>query len=201
MCRRLWATSTKISRTQISIRTSVSITDVSGALLVVLPLIPPLLLFCSLFKCISRGKGGNCKGVGERDVLMGWKACFLFCLHETFKGTSKNSAPVRTCSPTECSAVCRVYCLSYGFFPSWRGHSTNTEPKWPLAQPMRMLGHNGEINTLLGNLNWFKAREGGLDAGCEFDPDGDTQNFINHCDIQGTAAFRWRYSCGFRVLR
>ncbi len=40
-----------------------------------------------------------------------------------------------------------------------RRFSTNTMPKWQLAQPMRFLGHNGEINTLLGNINWFKARE------------------------------------------
>ncbi|HEY9742841.1 MAG TPA: glutamate synthase subunit alpha, partial [Coleofasciculaceae cyanobacterium] len=36
-----------------------------------------------------------------------------------------------------------------------RRFSTNTLPKWPLAQPMRLLGHNGEINTLLGNINWM----------------------------------------------
>ncbi|KGG13542.1 MULTISPECIES: glutamate synthase large subunit [Prochlorococcus] len=40
-----------------------------------------------------------------------------------------------------------------------RRFSTNTLPRWQLAQPMRLLGHNGEINTLLGNLNWAKARE------------------------------------------
>ncbi|WP_320676117.1 glutamate synthase large subunit [Prochlorococcus sp. MIT 1300] len=40
-----------------------------------------------------------------------------------------------------------------------RRFSTNTLPRWPLAQPMRLLGHNGEINTLLGNLNWAKATE------------------------------------------
>jgi glutamate synthase (ferredoxin) len=40
-----------------------------------------------------------------------------------------------------------------------RRFSTNTNPKWPLAQPMRVVGHNGEINTLLGNVNWIKARE------------------------------------------
>ena len=34
-----------------------------------------------------------------------------------------------------------------------RRFSTNTMPKWRLAQPMRLLGHNGEINTLLGNIN------------------------------------------------
>ncbi|MDB9540475.1 glutamate synthase large subunit [Anabaenopsis tanganyikae CS-531] len=43
-----------------------------------------------------------------------------------------------------------------------RRFSTNTMPKWPLAQPMRLLGHNGEINTLLGNINWMMARESSL---------------------------------------
>ena len=36
--------------------------------------------------------------------------------------------------------------------------STNTLPKWPLAQPFRMLAHNGEINTIKGNRNWARAR-------------------------------------------
>nr|YP_009315500.1 Glutamate synthase [Liagora brachyclada]SCW24158.1 Glutamate synthase [Liagora brachyclada] len=40
-----------------------------------------------------------------------------------------------------------------------RRFSTNTMPKWPLAQPMRFVAHNGEINTLLGNLNWMKSKE------------------------------------------
>jgi glutamate synthase (NADPH/NADH) large chain len=37
--------------------------------------------------------------------------------------------------------------------------STNTVPKWKLAQPFRYIAHNGEINTIKGNLNWWKARE------------------------------------------
>ncbi|GIV59944.1 MAG: glutamate synthase [Rhodothermaceae bacterium] len=37
--------------------------------------------------------------------------------------------------------------------------STNTLPQWPLAQPFRYLCHNGEINTLRGNVNWMRARE------------------------------------------
>ncbi len=36
--------------------------------------------------------------------------------------------------------------------------STNTLPKWPLAQPFRLLAHNGEINTIEGNRNWSEAR-------------------------------------------
>ncbi len=38
--------------------------------------------------------------------------------------------------------------------------STNTFPTWPLAHPFRYLAHNGEINTLRGNENWMRAREG-----------------------------------------
>ncbi len=37
--------------------------------------------------------------------------------------------------------------------------STNTLPKWKLAQPFRCIAHNGEINTIQGNLNWWMARE------------------------------------------
>ncbi len=38
--------------------------------------------------------------------------------------------------------------------------STNTFPEWPLAHPYRMVAHNGEINTVKGNFNWLRAREG-----------------------------------------
>ena len=38
-------------------------------------------------------------------------------------------------------------------------YSTNTFPQWWLAQPFRMLAHNGEINTLKGNTNWMKSHE------------------------------------------
>jgi glutamate synthase (NADPH/NADH) large chain/glutamate synthase (ferredoxin) len=38
--------------------------------------------------------------------------------------------------------------------------STNTFPEWPLAHPYRYVAHNGEINTVNGNYNWMKAREG-----------------------------------------
>ncbi len=38
--------------------------------------------------------------------------------------------------------------------------STNTFPAWPLAHPYRFIAHNGEINTVMGNRNWMRAREG-----------------------------------------
>jgi len=43
-------------------------------------------------------------------------------------------------------------------------YSTNTFPSWYLAQPFRMLAHNGEINTLCGNVNWTRARERALSS-------------------------------------
>ena len=45
-------------------------------------------------------------------------------------------------------------------------YSTNTFPTWRLAQPFRMLAHNGEINTLKGNMNWMKAHETRMDHEC-----------------------------------
>ncbi|HEX3178308.1 MAG TPA: glutamate synthase subunit alpha, partial [Methylomirabilota bacterium] len=47
--------------------------------------------------------------------------------------------------------------------------STNTFPSWPLAHPYRYVAHNGEINTLRGNINWMRARE----ALCTSDALGD----------------------------
>ncbi len=43
-------------------------------------------------------------------------------------------------------------------------YSTNTTPNWQRAQPFRVLAHNGEINTLQGNVNWIAARESLLSA-------------------------------------
>ena len=42
--------------------------------------------------------------------------------------------------------------------------STNTFPSWELAQPFRVLAHNGEINTLKGNVNWMKTHESGFNT-------------------------------------
>ena len=66
-----------------------------------------------------------------------------------------------------------------------RRFSTNTSPRWPLAQPMRVLGHNGEINTLLGNVNWVKAREAAKngDIGDLVDA-ASTENIVQLCNTQ-----------------
>jgi glutamate synthase (NADPH) large chain len=43
-------------------------------------------------------------------------------------------------------------------------YSTNTFPSWPLAQPFRMIAHNGEINTIRANRNWMRARQSQLSS-------------------------------------
>ena len=42
--------------------------------------------------------------------------------------------------------------------------ATNTFPSWKLAQPFRYIAHNGEINTVQGNLNWLKTSEKGFES-------------------------------------
>ena len=48
--------------------------------------------------------------------------------------------------------------------------STNTFPSWALAHPFRFIAHNGEINTLRGNVNWMRAREHSLGEFAEVRP-------------------------------
>ena len=54
--------------------------------------------------------------------------------------------------------------------------STNTFPSWELAHPYRMISHNGEINTLRGNINWMRAREA-LFASDLYEP-GDVEKLL-----------------------
>jgi glutamate synthase (NADPH/NADH) large chain len=61
--------------------------------------------------------------------------------------------------------------------------STNTFPSWPLAQPFRLIAHNGEINTVGGNRNWMRTRQALL-ASPELangDPDGDLSRLFPIC--------------------
>ena len=66
--------------------------------------------------------------------------------------------------------------------------STNTFPSWPLAHPYRYLAHNGEINTVMGNRNWMRAREALLAS--DLLP-GDLERLFPICDPDGsdTASF------------
>jgi glutamate synthase (NADPH/NADH) large chain len=76
-------------------------------------------------------------------------------------------------------------------------YSTNTFPQWWLAQPFRMLAHNGEINTLKGNVNWMKSHEIRMASGAFGDMAEDIKPIIPF----GTSdSARWmrcsRFWCG-----
>ena len=67
--------------------------------------------------------------------------------------------------------------------------STNTFPSWPLAHPYRYIAHNGEINTLRGNINWMRAREGLLQSDAvrrrpEEDPADHPRRRQRHGDVR-----------------
>lgn len=57
-------------------------------------------------------------------------------------------------------------------------YSTNTFPTWNLAQPFRMLAHNGEINTVKGNINWMRAHEPRMEAPAFHGFEGDIKPVI-----------------------
>ncbi|WP_350245474.1 glutamate synthase-related protein [Deinococcus sonorensis] len=72
--------------------------------------------------------------------------------------------------------------------------STNTFPEWPLAHPYRMVAHNGEINTVKGNFNWMRAREGVMKSPVlgddlnklypiSFEGESDTATFDNALEL------------------
>src|SRR5690606_6556204 len=57
-------------------------------------------------------------------------------------------------------------------------YSTNTFPQWRLAQPFRMLAHNGEINTLKGNINWMKSHEVRMTSEALGEADADVKPIV-----------------------
>ena len=61
-------------------------------------------------------------------------------------------------------------------------YSTNTFPSWHLAQPLRLVAHNGEINTVRGNRNWMRAREAQLDS----ETLGDISQLLPICSPGGS---------------
>jgi glutamate synthase (NADPH/NADH) large chain len=58
--------------------------------------------------------------------------------------------------------------------------STNTFPKWKLAQPFKMIAHNGEINTVRGNVNWMSSKESLMES-CHFSKE-DIAKLLPTCD-------------------
>ncbi len=78
--------------------------------------------------------------------------------------------------------------------------STNTFPEWPLAHPYRYVAHNGEINTVKGNFNWMRAREGVMKSPVigddlpklypiSFEGQSDTATFDNALELLTMAGY------------
>jgi glutamate synthase domain-containing protein 2/glutamate synthase domain-containing protein 1/glutamate synthase domain-containing protein 3 len=78
--------------------------------------------------------------------------------------------------------------------------STNTFPEWRLAHPYRMVAHNGEINTVKGNFNWMRAREGVMHSPVlgddlrklypiSFEGESDTATFDNALELLTLAGY------------
>src|SRR5690554_624171 len=78
--------------------------------------------------------------------------------------------------------------------------STNTFPSWPLAHPYRMVAHNGEINTVKGNFNWMRVREGMMQSpvlgddlkklySISMDGQSDTATFDNTLELLVMAGY------------
>ena len=79
--------------------------------------------------------------------------CSFSCRTIVYKGMVRSSVLGKFYKDLQNSSFTSQFALYH------RRFSTNTMPKWPLAQPMRLLGHNGEINTLTGNINSISAKE------------------------------------------
>jgi len=78
----------------------------------------------------------------------------LSCRTVVYKGMlTPNQVPEYYADDLEDSRFVSAFAMFHSRF------STNTFPSWELAHPYRMISHNGEINTLRGNINWMRARE------------------------------------------
>lgn len=95
-------------------------------------------------------------GKSELDTLENCYICSFSSRTIVYKGMVRSSVLGKFYTDLSNPAYKSAFAVYH------RRFSTNTMPKWPLAQPMRLLGHNGEINTLLGNINWMMAREADL---------------------------------------
>nr|NP_053985.1 glutamate synthase [Porphyra purpurea]P51375.1 RecName: Full=Ferredoxin-dependent glutamate synthase; AltName: Full=Fd-GOGAT [Porphyra purpurea]AAC08261.1 glutamate synthase (GOGAT) [Porphyra purpurea] len=92
-------------------------------------------------------------GINGKEWAHEFYVCSLSCYTIVYKGMMRSAVLGQFYQDLYHSE----YTSSFAIYH--RRFSTNTMPKWPLAQPMRFISHNGEINTLLGNLNWMRSRE------------------------------------------
>ncbi len=109
-------------------------------------------------KRIENRVSSSCDSVATDSIYEDFYICSLNSKNMVYKGML-TSGQLRRYFPD----------LSSPYFTSGLAlvhsrFSTNTFPKWKLAQPFRLLAHNGEINTIRGNRGWMKARESVLSS-------------------------------------
>nr|QCI07502.1 glutamate synthase [Malaconema sp.] len=102
---------------------------------------------------VVRKKIENLVSNTNSDVYKNFYICSFSCKVIVYKGMVRSK--VLSLYYIDLSNI--LYSSNFALYH--RRFSTNTMPKWSLAQPMRFIAHNGEINTLLGNLNWMKSKE------------------------------------------
>ncbi|QQE66408.1 glutamate synthase subunit alpha [Leptolyngbya sp. BL0902] len=105
---------------------------------------------------IAQLKTGGTLPAEQVAALGDFYVCSFSCRTIVYKGMVRSSVLASFYSDLTNPAFVSAFAVYH------RRFSTNTMPKWPLAHPMRLLGHNGEINTLVGNVNWMMARQADL---------------------------------------
>ena len=98
------------------------------------------------------------RGAPADDVLDDFFVCSLSSRTVVYKGQLKPDQVMPYFPDLQDESFTAYLSLVHSRF------STNTFPSWDRAQPLHMMGHNGEINTLKGNSNWMLAREGLIDV-------------------------------------
>ncbi len=85
--------------------------------------------------------------------IAGLYLCSLSCRSVIYKGMMLAEQVAEFYPDLRDDRFASAFCIYH------QRYSTNTFPQWALAQPFRMLAHNGEINTLRGNVNWMRSHE------------------------------------------
>ncbi len=83
----------------------------------------------------------------------------VFMLHRSLIKRLSIKDNLRACNFAIISLILSIKRVVSAFGLIHSRFATNTFPSWKLAQPFRYIAHNGEINTLQGNLNWLKTSE------------------------------------------
>jgi glutamate synthase (ferredoxin) len=111
-------------------------------------------------KCALRAAHKKAAEFGDEKAFENFYLCSFSTRTIVYKGMVRSEVLGTFYTDLTNPLYTSVYALYH------RRFSTNTMPKWYLAQPMRLLGHNGEINTLLGNINWMTAKQADLAHEC-----------------------------------